>query len=992
MRSIVLLLTMFIAFTGTLLAQNSGINGKVVDEQGEAIPGASINIKNSNLGVAADENGVFFINAKTGDIFVVTATGFETVEVAAENNLTVVMKRGGVIQDEVVVLGYGSGRRLSNIVGTVDRVSATRFKDRPAASMIDGLQGQFPGLQIFTSSGEPSATASFRLHGVSSLGASSTPLIILDGVQVSNGAIVSLTPQDIESYTLLKDASSTSIYGARAANGVLVITTKKGKFEQAPSITFGYQTGQSNPIGIKEHLFDEMMTTDELLAFQVATGFRTQASADQIKAQYPGVSTNWYDTYYRKNAPFRQANVSVNGGGKGSNYYVSGTYYKEDGSAWRSGFERFTVRANLNTIITKWLKFGLNLSGGVDERSENPYGSNSTNRGLSPLRQPWFSPNDSTGKRYDFIPVMGAYHPQYLAEKILSTGTNYQFNPSGYIEISPLKGLTFRSQGGYDGYIYRSSSATLPSYLGSLRNGSVGESFDQAVQRTFTHTGEYGFDINSLHDFSVLAGYEWTDYKRNNFSAGSTGQTDDRILLLGSGPNGRTMGQGKTDFAYESVFGRFTYGFDKKYYLDASVRQDASSRFGINNRKAVFWSVGLMWAAKKERFLENVSWLDELTFRLSTGTSGNSDLSSITNGNYLSQATIGTTAYDATTGWVISSAGNPDLSWEEQTKTLLNMQLSIFKRARLDFSIYNRDTKNQLVSVPQPYTSGFSSITQNVGSLNNRGIDFRIDVDVLKNKDAFITPYVTVAYNKNKITELFQGRDYWIIANTGVAWMVGQPITFIYPLWAGVNPDNGAPQWYLPTDGDGFETRTQRDPSKVTSSFSAAGLNQNTGIQRYAPWSGGFGFQSGWKGIYFNVDFSFVSGKYMINNDEFFFNNPTAFAGNNTSREVLDYWKKAGDQARYPGYVAGRRFTEFDDRLIQDASFMRLKTLMLGYNLPSTLLNKTGFIKGTSVFVTGGNLLTFTKYTGPDPEVDSNLGLGTYPNSRKIGLGINIQF
>ncbi|TXH56581.1 MAG: SusC/RagA family TonB-linked outer membrane protein [Bacteroidia bacterium] len=986
MRKIVLLIVMLMTVTGYLFAQQGKISGKVVDAQGNPIPFASITVANSSIGTSASEDGTFSIVAKPKQTLAVSATGYESKEVAATQNITIVLKLStGIVEDEVVVLGYGSGKRLSSTVGAVDRVSATRLKERPAASMVDGLQGQFPGLQIFTSSGEPSATSSFRLHGVSSLGASSTPLIILDGVQVGNGSLVSLSPQDIESYTLLKDASSTSIYGARAANGVLVITTKKGKFEQAPTINFGMQYGVSNPVGIKKKQFDQMLSTDELLALQVATGQKTQAQADAIKTQYPGVSTNWYDTYYRKDAPYKQANLALTGGGKGSNYYVSGTYFSEDGSAWRSTFDRFTLRANLNTIVTKWLKFGLNLSGGVDERSENPYGSNSTNRGLSPLRQPWFSPVDSNGKRYDFIPGVNAYHPEYLAEKILSKGTNYQFNPSAYIEINPLKGLVLRTQGGYDAYIYRSSSATLPSYLGSLKNGSASESFDQGVQRTFTHTAEYAFNINTMHSISVLGGYEWIDYKNNSFGASSAGQTDDRVILLGAGPNSRNVSQGKADYAFESIFGRATYSLDKKYFLDGTIRQDASSRFGANNKKAIFWSAGLMWAAKKESFLENVDWINELNVRLSTGTSGNSEI-----GNYVSQALVGVTSYDAATGWVLSSPGNPNLTWEEQNKTLLNIQLGLFKKARLDVSIYNRNTKNQLVSVPQPYTTGFASITQNVGSLNNKGVDVRVDFDVVKTRDAFFTPYVTAAYNKNKITELFQGRDYWIIPNTGVAWVVGQPITYIYPLWKGVNTENGKPEWYLPETGTGFEVKTQKDPTKVTNTFSAAGLNQNTGIQRYAPWSGGFGFQSGWKGFYFNTDFSFVKGKYMINNDNYFLNNPNQFSGFNTRRETLDYWKQAGDVTKYPAW--SYRFSEFDSRLIEDASFLRLKTLMLGYNLPKTLLEKAGFIKGASIYLTGRNLITTTKYTGPDPEVDSNLGLGTNPNTKNFGFGVNLQF
>jgi hypothetical protein len=295
-----------------------------------------------------------------------------------------------------------------------------------------------------------------------------------------------------------------------------------------------------------------------------------------------------------------------------------------------------------------------------------------------------------------------------------------------------------------------------------------------------------------------------------------------------------------------------------------------------------------------------------------------------------------------------------------------------------------------LVSVPYPFTSGFSAITENVGSLKNTGFDITFDADVLSSGSKLrITPYINVNYNNNEVTALFQGKDYWIIPNTGVLWAVGKPVSYSYPLFAQVNPQTGNPEWYKPTSGKIMET--QKDPSQVTTAFSAAALEQNTGIKRYPPLNGGFGMTAGYQGLSFSVDFSFSKGKYLINNDRYFFENPRVFTGYNQWNTVNDFWKQPGDVARFPR-VGVTNWTQFDSRLIEDASFMRMKGITLGYKLPSHILSSIGVIKGVNAYVTGRNLLTWTKYSGPDPEVDSNIGLGTNPNTKQVAFGLDLTF
>jgi hypothetical protein len=276
-----------------------------------------------------------------------------------------------------------------------------------------------------------------------------------------------------------------------------------------------------------------------------------------------------------------------------------------------------------------------------------------------------------------------------------------------------------------------------------------------------------------------------------------------------------------------------------------------------------------------------------------------------------------------------------------------------------------------------------------VGSLKNSGIDLSIDGDIIKSKDAYLTPYINFNYNKNEVTELFQGKQYWIIPNTGVSWAIGQPVSFFYPIFYQVNPQTGLPEWYLPNSDPTQIVNTRKDPNAVTSTFTPT-LEQSTGIKRYPPINGGFGLNGGFKGFVLSVDFTFSKGKYLINNDRYFFENPNQFPGFNQSTSVLNYWQKVGDVAQFPKY--GVQFTQFDSRLVEDASFMRMKNFTLGYNFPERLLARTNVIKAVRFYVTGRNLVTFTKYTGPDPEVDANLTLGVNPNTKQVAVGIDVTF
>jgi len=984
MKKCLVLLSCLLFMGGSLFGQQITVTGKVTSaDDGESLPGVTVQVQGTTQGTVTDIEGDYSLSVASDAVLEFRFIGMEpqNIPVEGRNVINVSLQTAITALGEVVVVGYGTARTVGTTVGSISTVSADRLEARPVANVWDGMQGRVSGLQVYSSSGEPSELPSMRLHGVGSLGASSAPLYVVDGVPMITTNILSMNPNDIESVSVLKDASATSIYGSRAANGVIYITTKQGHRDERATVNVNMQYGVSNMAN--EDYFQRLMNANEFINFRTETGLWSEAYANQIREAYPH-DTQWYKYYYTQDQPTIQGDMSIRGGGGRTTYFVSGSYFFQDGLAVRSEYERYTLRANLNSHANDWLSFGLRLGLTDDWRQTNPYGFNDTNRGLMVLAQPIYSPYDEDGNSYrGIIPGWNRFDPYYMQEKLISEGNNNMTNVVGHMQINPLEGLVIRTQGGLDIYDYRTSQIRYPSYAGTPGNGRRYEYFARSNQRILTTTAEYKWNIGMRHGFTALAGHEYTDRNYENFSSVSTGHNDDRLMLLDAGPDGRNVTHGMTQHAYNSYFGRLDYVLDDKYYVDFSVRQDESSRFGRDNRTANFYSAGVMWDMAEESFMDNINWLSSAQIKLSIGTSGNSQI-----GDYAHLARMGTTQYDESTGWWITHPGNPSLSWETQRKTTLGMMFSLFDdRYRFNVELYDRETTDMLMAVPMPYTTGFTSESDNVGSLRNSGIDFELDFDVVSARDYYVTPFVNFNYNRNEVTELFQGLDHWIIPNTGVAYVVGEPVRFFRPIFAGVDPATGNPTWYVP---DEDRSNNVEDPNNVTTHFDTNQLEQNTGHPRYAPLAGGFGLDAGWRDFGLRLDFAFVHDKYLFNNDRYFTENPSVFSAFNSERTVLDYWKEPGDETEFPRWPV--QFTQFDSRLIEDASFMRLKNFTIDYRLPQSMLQRSDFFTRARVYVTGRNLLTWTEYRGPDPEVDSNISLGANPNTKQWTLGIQLTF
>ena len=977
-RKLMLLLTCLFIGIGLVTAQVTKVTGTVISEEdGLPVVGASILVKGTAVGTVTDMDGKFQLpnvpsSAKT---LVISFIGMKSQELPIKQTMNVILKPDTETLEEVVVLGYGSGKKIGSIVGSVAKVNSEKLSAKPVANAMDALQGQVSGLQVYTSSGEPGSSSSSYIRGVGSLTADNEPLYVLDGTPVSSSVMVMMNPNDFESVTVLKDASATSIYGSRAANGVIYITTKRGKIGEKAVIT---ASGNYGTARLARRVSNPMNST-ELLNYQLSHGIIKQETYD--KYINSGIDTNWEDYFFKDDAPTYQANLSIQGGSNKTMYYVSGSYYFQDGITPRSEYNRYTFRSNLESRPTDWLRFGANFGATYDEQQTSLFtyqGSNNLNGGIfgTILNPTYYNPYGEDGSKLDVIPGLNRYSPYYLSDKQPSSSNTAQLDGTAFIQLNPIEGLTIRSQFGIEAYDFRQTSKRLASHPNATQGGYTYEAFRRNAKLTITNTAEYNFKIKDIHDFTILIGQEGikNDYQR--FGSETTGQSDDRLSMLEAGTAATLLGADENDlytYQFLSFFGRINYALNDKYFADFSIRNDASSRFGKDNRNAIFMSGGLMWNMKKESFLEDVNFLSDLKLKASIGTTGNSSI-----GNYDHLALVGTNLYNAQGGWKINTPGNGDLGWEKQTLANIGIEASFWNKYRIELTYYNKKTSNMLMDVPVPYTSGFSSITQNVGSMTNSGVEIAVSLDLLKTKDWFVGFNMNYAYNKNKITELFYGYDEWAMPNYLVSYNVGEPVQYYMAEWAGVDPADGQQMWYIPgTDG---ETTKEYDEER---------LQQATGKKRYAPHNGGFGLNVSWKGLSLNADFAWVLGKYMVNNDYYFAANPYNFAGYNQSKDVLNEWKEPGDITDIPAYG---NVMQFDTHLLENASFLRLKNISLSYTLPKNWLLPTKVIQGVRIMATARNLFTITNYKGADPELDTNLTYGAYPNTKQFTIGAELTF
>ena len=980
---------------GMAMAQTH-VSGIVTSsEDGEPVIGATVKVVGSQTaGTVTDIEGRFSLSvSKPGVELEFSSIGLVSKRVKASENMTVVLQVDSHTLEQVVITGYGSAKKLGSVVGSIASVDKKKLESIVTPNFTDALAGQVSGLSVLSAAGDPSASATIRLRGINSIQSSSQPLFILDGAPIDASFYATLNPADIESITVLKDAASTAIYGARAANGVIVLTSKQGKYSEQVSLSVRAQYGIAGPTsdGV------EMMNSKQYIKFRDLIGQPVSDDIRNLVDKY-NINTNWRDEMIDDAAPTFDVNATMQGGGQTVNYYVSFNHHKQDGLIEMSKMHRNTLNARINARLNRFFKIGFTTNLGVQRYSQNAeWGASGKIYSANPLvfaRQalPFDTPYqytiDENGKMIKGDRAIGLKYTGIVMPWWYNSHRNYYrnkltLNTSLTETFTPLEGLTFQalqSLNGLEGMNHGSFSP-YDAFVDGMGNkidamkGSASASSSRYYQFTLSHTAEWRKQFGD-HYVGILLGEETRIERSRGLSAYSEGQTDPRRLLL---PHGTTvtpadLGDSFGEEVANSLFANAEYNYKEKYYVTGSIRRDGSSKFAPGHRWGTFWSAGAKWDLKKENFLKDVKWLNDLSLSVNYGTTGNDSGA----GSYDFYGLFGDgDLYHGESSIGIASMSKLDLSWETTAKWNVGLNFSIFDRAHFTVDFYRNKSTDMLMSIPYSRTTGFSSGIGNVASMTNTGIEANVDVDILKTKDFYWSFKANVGYNKNEITELFQGRDEYVIAGTGLKMAVGHAYgEFYYVRSAGVDPQTGAPLYY---DKDGNKTK------KYNEERDAVFLGKN----RYAPWTGGFGTNFRYKNVSLIADFAWVAGKYMMINDDYFIANPQLATGWNQRVEMLNIWTTPGQITDIPG---AKYDVQITDHMVQNASFLRMKTLSIQYEFPKKWMQATRYIKGVKVFGIARNLFTITPFEGYDPEPDMNLVQFNYPNTRQFVIGAEISF
>ena len=927
-------------------------------------------------GVVTSLDGDYLIEVAPGTLLTFSSIGFLDAKVVVPQAETfthnVQMQPESMKLDDVVVIAYGV-RKKGTVAGSVSTVKSEKLENTPTAAFDQALQGQVAGLTVLSSTGEPSSSATMTIRGTNSINSGTAPLYILDGVAISASDFNTINPADIESMSVLKDASSTSIYGARAANGVIVITTKRGRNMDQPNINYRMQMGWS----AMAHGNWDLMNTQERIQYEKELGLTSGQNYDYLST----IDVNWMDVVFNDSAMLQSHELSVSGATEKTNYYFSGGYYDQEGIAPGSQFTRYSMRFNIEQQMAKWLKMGTNTMFNYQDIMQADEGAYTLVTPISAARfmQPYWNPYKADGSVASLADGswlgQGQNPLEWLANNPL-TYKKYKLFSTVFAELTLYKNLVFKSQFGVDFSHTTGFSKSYPEYIPNQGEGSAARSSSDGLNLQMSNTLNYRFDIDNTHDFNFLLGHEWQNYHMEAFSVSTKGQNNGKLTDISTGTRATSWtSTADSDYSRVSFFGRGEYNYADRYYGELSLRTDGSSRFGANNRWGVFGAVGFMWNLRNEDFMASSrDWLTMGQVALSSGTSGNSEIP-----NYEHLALIGGGSdYVGDAGVAPIQPGNESLTWENTWTSNLAFHFGFWNRLNVDLELYNKKTTDMLMAVPLAYSqsNGYGYIWDNIGAMVNRGVELNVNATVLAVKDFSWNVNANVGYNHNRLTELYNGVDEYETANTSTKLVVGHPVgEFYVNRYAGVNPANGDALWY---DKDGNITNELRDEDKVM-----------IGKSYHAPWQGGFGTALSWKGLSLSAQFSWVGDRWMINNDRYFDESNGRFMTYNQSRRLLNRWKQPGDVTDIPRHG---EYTEFDSRLLEDASFLRLKNLMLSYSLPKNLLKKTGFIRGLRVYAQGQNLLTFTNFSGLDPEGTRNVYAAQYPMSRQYTFGLDLMF
>ncbi len=1019
MRKLSLLLVLMLFSAAQLLAQRT-ITGTVLGDDGKTLPSVTV-LVNGDFKQAAqtDLDGKYSIKAPTNAKFLrFSFVGMRTqdVQITSSNVINITLESEASQLEGVVVTGYVT-RGKNQITGSTVQVKSSDLKNNATVSVDQALQGKVAGLAISASSGTPGSVQDIRIRGVGSLTASNDPLIVIDGVPIINpnlsgssassslSALSAINNDDIESLTVLKDASATAAYGARGSNGVIVITTKKGKAGKTNfnlSTYYGFQNraidGRKQLNGAqREELFLESLVnsgeTDKEHALEYALspdGWDMQDLKAWIADGRP--NNDWNDVMLHKNAPLFNAQLSAQGGTEDANFYASLGYNKTQSIIVGADFKRVNGSLNYTRKFTNKVKFSTTNS--VSNVRQNGLLLEQGAYFGNPIMgryfiSPWFAPYTKDGEPNREIG--NVFNWLYTKDHNETYNDYTRIISNNFIEWEFYKNFKFKSLVALDYGITNYKDYRNRLYGDGLdKNGtsdeSIARNFVSVFQNSINYTNTFGD-----HYISALGLIEYQKSKYHYLYGYGENFITDGVTNINSAASNWKADSQFEDWKNASYLGMVNYTFASKYIADVTFRREGSSRFAENNRFGNFWSIGLAWNISGEDFMKPYKEvISNLRLRTSYGRSGNSGI-----GLNSYQALLGFDANYAGMGAVYPTGyGNDKLTWEKNNTFDIGMDYGLWdNRVNGSFAYFNKKTTDLLQSVPIPSTTGFTSVARNVGSILNRGFEAIINVEAVKTNDFKLTVNFNIATLHNEILKLAkdpQGKDLEIDDSYSNKMSVGHPYGEWYiRSWAGVNPDNGKPQWYVDkTKGD-----------EITNDYYAA---QRTfqGSSPIPKYTGGFGFNADYKGIYLNTNFYFAGGNTVFEDwsrytfhDGYF-----ATAVYNGVEDLMKRWQKPGDITDVPIILAtgnGNNASRISSRFLYKGDYIRLKDITLGYNFSKQILNKIHYPGTISVFAKGTNLLTWVKDKNMkyDPEVRADgFTRFTNPPVKSIIFGINLNF
>lgn len=996
-----LLVCVSLSFAVASMMAAVNVQGTVTDaETGDPLIGVSILVKGTTTGTVTDFDGFYTLNVPDDAVLQFSYMGYKTTELQAQSVLNLQMETDAIQMQEVVSLGYSAVKK-AELSSAVVTVNAEKLTDVTTPDVGNMLQGKVAGVQVFNTTGQPGEAATIRIRGTGSITASSDPVYVVDGVMGGT-----FNPNDVESISVLKDAGATGIYGAAAAGGVIVVTTKSGKKNSKLNVDVRATAG-AKMANMQNY---RMMNSEELYNYHKTMYSKTMFSKLRPK-ELLNQDYNWQKEFF-KTGVVQDYYVSASGGSDKVGYYVGLDYYNEKGTMKGTGMSKFSGRVNLNAELAKWIDIQTRVA---IEKSTVDYDASWTMLDDAFYKMPWDCPYefDENGNQTDKYIYMGSdtrsdngkpwysngkYNSLHSSEYNYNRSNNFSFDGDFQINLHFTDWLHFSSTNKFDVGYWKSTRYIDPrTYDSEWANGYLEENV--GISKSFGTTNILkAFGSWNGHSLSGMLGYEYGNWSSEYTSASGTGMPNGVDALNACVP--QAVSGYVTPGASWAAFAQASYDYAKRYFITATFRAESSSIFAPKNRVGYFPSVAASWLISNENWMKEQDVVSLLKLRASYGITGNNGIPAY---KYLATYALNL-SYQNNTAASPTRLANPLLHWETANMAAVGIDLAFIDRIDMSIDLYNTDNTGLLLNVPVAPSTGFFESTQNAGSVRNQGIEYRIDANIIKIGKWKWDLGFNIGFNKNRVTKTPNGPFLQTANSVNQQVKEGQDIyTWYLKEWAGVDPQNGDPLWYVVDENENYVLDAQGNKTK-TNDYNAT--NPHAVGKATPMFSGGLNTQLSWNGIFLSVNTNFQYGNLIYNYTRQSTDADGAYVNYNqmsltNSVQGWTRWEKEGDVATHPKAVlnGNRNSNAISSRYLEDGSFFRIKNLTVGYDFPQKLIKKAHMTK-CRIYFTADNLATFSKFSGMDPEINlttstynlAGMYTDIYPVGRSFQGGLEISF